>query len=33
MKLGTPFKSVQEGEAELKRIIESILPGLKEITR
>ena len=33
MKLGTPFKNVQEGEAELKRIIDGILPGLREITR
>ena len=33
MKLGTPFKTPQEGEAELKRIIDGILPELKEITR
>ena len=33
MKLGTPFKNVQEGEAELRRIIDGILPELKEITR
>jgi hypothetical protein len=33
MKLGTPFKDSQEGEAELSRIIEGILPALKEITR
>ena len=33
MKLGTPFKNVQEGEAELKRIIDGILPQLREITR
>ena len=33
MKLGTPFKDVLEGEAELKRIIDGILPGLREITR
>ena len=33
MKLGTPFKDSQEGEAELSRIIEGILPELKEITR
>jgi hypothetical protein len=33
MKLGTPFKNVREGEAELKRIIDGILPGLREITR
>jgi hypothetical protein len=33
MKLGTPFKDVQQGEAELKTIIEGILPGLREIIR
>ena len=33
MKLGTPFKNVQEGEAELKRIIDGILPGVREIIR
>jgi hypothetical protein len=33
IKLGTPFKDVQEGEAELKRIIDGILPRLREITR
>ena len=33
MKLGTPFKDSQEGEVELSRIIEGIVPGLKEITR
>ena len=33
MKLGTPIKNVQEGEAELKRIIDGIVPGLREITR
>jgi hypothetical protein len=33
MKLATPFKNPKEDEEELKRIIDSILPGLKEITR
>ena len=33
MKLATPFKNPKEDEKELKRIIDSILPGLKEITR
>ncbi len=33
MKLATPFKNPQEGEEELKRIIDKILPELKEITR
>ena len=31
IKLATLFKDTQEGEAELKRIIERILPELKEI--
>ena len=33
MKLGTPFKDPQAGEEELKRVIDRILPELKEITR
>ena len=33
IKLATPFKDTQEGEAELKRIIERILPELKEIAQ
>lgn len=33
MKLATPFKNSPQGEAELKRIIDRILPELKEITR
>lgn len=33
MKLATPFKSPREGEEELRRIIDSILPELKEVTR
>lgn len=33
MKLATPFKEPKEGQEELKRIIDSFLPGLKEITR
>jgi hypothetical protein len=33
MKLATPFKDPREGEEELKRIIDKILPELKEITR
>ena len=33
MKLGTPFKDPQDGEEELKRVIDRILPELKEITR
>ena len=33
IKLATLFKDTQEGEAELKRIIERILPELKEIAQ
>ena len=33
MKLGTPFKDPQDGEEEPKRVIDRILPQLKEITR
>ena len=33
MKLATPFKDPKEGEEELKRIIDTVLPGLKEIAR
>jgi hypothetical protein len=32
-KLHTPFKDSEQGEAELKRIIEELLPGLREIIR
>ena len=32
MKLATPFKDPELGEQELKRIIDVILPQLKEIT-
>jgi len=33
LKLTTPFKDSDGGEAELKRIIDTVLPRLKEITR
>ena len=33
LKLATPFKDSKEGEKELRRIIETVLPELKEITR
>jgi len=33
MKLATPFKDSPEGEAEIKQIIDGILPEIKEITR
>ena len=33
MKLGTPFKDPKDGEEELKRVVDRILPELKEITR
>ncbi|OGQ80289.1 MAG: hypothetical protein A3F90_10615 [Deltaproteobacteria bacterium RIFCSPLOWO2_12_FULL_60_19] len=33
MKLITRFKNPKEGEAELSRIIDEILPKIKEITR
>lgn len=33
LKLKTPFKNSNRGEAELKRIIDTILPELEEITR
>jgi hypothetical protein len=33
MKLATPFKDSEHGEAELKRIIEELIPGLREIIR
>ena len=33
MKLATPFKDSPEGEQELNRIIERILPQIEEITR
>lgn len=33
MKLATPFKDPKEGEGELKRIIDTVLPEIKEITR
>ena len=33
LKLATPFKDSNRGETELKQIIDSILPELKETTR
>jgi hypothetical protein len=33
VKLTTPFKDSAGGEAELKRIIDTVLPLIKEITR
>jgi len=33
MKLATPFKDSKEGEEELKRIIDTVLPIIKEITQ
>jgi len=33
MKLSTSFKDSQEGEEELRRIIDGVLPQLREITR
>jgi hypothetical protein len=33
MKLATPFKDPKEGEAELNRMIDEILPRIKEIAR
>jgi hypothetical protein len=33
MKLPTPFKDSKKGEEELKRIIDMILPNIKEITQ
>ena len=33
MKLATPFKDSKRGEEELKRIIDMILPNIKEITQ
>jgi hypothetical protein len=33
LKLATSFKESNQGEGELKRVIESILPEIKEITR
>jgi hypothetical protein len=33
MKLTTPFKDSPAGEAELKQIIDGILPQIKEVTR
>jgi hypothetical protein len=33
MKLSTSFKDSQEGEEELRRIIDAVLPQLREITR
>ena len=33
VKLATPFKEPKEGEAELSRIINEILPRIKEIAR
>jgi len=33
MKLATPFKDSQAGEEELRRIIDRLLPQLREMTR
>jgi hypothetical protein len=33
MKLATPFKDSPEGEEELKRIIDRILPEIREVIR
>ena len=33
LKLTTPFKDSAGGEAELKRIIDNVVPRMKEITR
>jgi hypothetical protein len=33
LKLATPFKDSSQGEEELKRIIETILPQIREIIR
>ena len=33
VKTSTPFKGSQQGEEELKKIIETILPQIEEITR
>ncbi len=33
MKLATPFKDSKGGEGELKRIIDTVLPIIKEITQ
>jgi hypothetical protein len=33
LKLATPFKGSVQGEQELKKIIETILPQIKEMTR
>ena len=33
VKLNTPFKDSKRGEEELKRMIETILPGIKEIAQ
>jgi len=33
VKTATPFKEPKEGEEELRRIIDAILPEIKEITR
>jgi hypothetical protein len=33
MKLATPFKDSQTGEEELRRIIDRLLPQLREMTR
>ena len=33
MQLATPFKDSKKGEEELKRIIDMILPNIKEITQ
>ena len=33
LKLATPFKDSASGEAELRRIIDTVLPRIKEIAR
>jgi hypothetical protein len=33
LKLATPFKDPKKGEEELKRIIDAVLPEIKEITQ
>ncbi len=33
IKIATPFKDTKEGEGELKRLIDKILPDIKEIAQ
>ena len=33
LKLATPFKDSKQGEEELKKIIETVVPPIREITR